>query len=151
VAGLDPGGRARGRSCSSPVEAGSEASELERVELVTDGTVEDFVHFYGENKSCTNPRTPPTAVSTSPSYELQRVRYQQSGGRATRKGGIDTPPPGRTQPVVPLTGLRERRTVRLVVPSSASTRPDGKHFAYAVVTRRDGARVITSPLFLDPR
>jgi hypothetical protein len=142
---------APGQELFLTVEAGSEASELERVELVTDGTVEDFVHFYGENKSCTNPADPADCGQHVPSYELQRVRYQQSGGRATRKGGIDTPPPGRTQPVVPLTGLRERRTVRLVVPSTAGTRPDGKHFAYAVVTRRDGARVITSPLFLDPR
>ncbi len=122
------------------VEAGTGSSRLATVQIVTDGVADDLAFFYGDNDQ--GPHSQHTGA-----YALQHARFVASGGRATRKGGIDTPPPGRTLPVVALHGDRDRVRLTVRVPSHASTRPDGAHFLYAIVTRADGARAVTSPLF----
>jgi len=136
------------------VDAGTDQSALAKVEIVRDGVVGDFTHFYGENNECIpadpvrDPR--PGCSQHLPSYEEQRRRYDASSGMTTRKGGIDEPPTGTKGAPVSLAGTRATVTVPVVVPTTPSTRPDGKHFFYAIVTRADGSRVLTAPVFTSP-
>lgn len=132
------------------VDAGSQTAGLRDVQIFTDGVEsEDFGLFYGPNRDCTPTIDRPQGCAQhTPSYELQRLRFAASGGKATFKGLMDAPPAARTLPAVPLTGLRSTVRVPVTVPTYASTRPDGKHFFFAIVTRTDGSRATTSPIFV---
>lgn len=144
-------GGAPGQPLELLVDAGTEGSALARVEIVTDGVTADYAEFFGPNGPCV-----PSAIDNpgldcsqhTAAYELQRAKFAASGGQVTFKGGKDTPPAGRTLPAVPLSGPRAQVRIPVTVPTTTSTRPDGKHFFYAVVTRADGARAITSPVFV---
>lgn len=134
------------------VDAGSQTSALRDVRIVVDGTQEDFAAFYRANDPCV-----PDPTSNDPKigcnqhtvgYAEQQRRFEASGGKATYKGDMDAAPAARTSTPVPLSGLRQTVTVSMKVPTTASTRPDGKHFFYALVTRADGSRAVTSPLFV---
>jgi hypothetical protein len=137
---------APGETVVLDVEAGTEKSALAKVEIVRDGVVSDFTHYYGANKSCLNG----SCSQHTPSYLEQQRRYEASGGMTTKKGPVDEPPAGTKGAPVALDGLRDSVSVAVSVPTTASTRPDGKHFFYAIVTRADGSRVLTAPVFTSP-
>lgn len=141
-----------GQTLELVVDAGTQASALKDVRIVTDGSVEDFALFYRANDSCVPDLTsndPDFGCNQhTPGYVEQERRFQATGGRATYKGTMDAAPGARTSTPRQLTGQRETVTVPVTVPTRAATRPDGKHFCYALVTRADGARAVTSPLFV---
>jgi hypothetical protein len=126
------------------VDAGTRDSAITSVELVQDLPLDDRVaaHYFRSN-----------ALGEEGQHTLayveQQRRYELSGGRATFKGSQDAPPPGATLPAVPWEA--GARTLRLTwePPATASPRPDGKHWVYAVVRRADGHRVTTAPLLVD--
>lgn len=128
------------------VDAGTGTGRIRSVSLVQDAPFDDIAaaHFFGDN--ALGVESQHTAA-----YVEQHRRYVVSGGRATYKGGQDAPPPG----TVASTSAWETgaRTARLswTVPSTPSPRPDGAHWAYAVVTRDDGARATTAPVLVAAR
>lgn len=127
------------------VDAGTATSSIVSVELVQDLPLDDRVaaHFFGANELGLESQH-------TLAYLEQQRRFELSGGRTTFKGRQDVPPPGATLPAVAWeTGAR---TMRLSwdLPTTASPRPDGCHWVYAVVRRADGARVTTAPLLVAP-
>jgi hypothetical protein len=125
------------------VDAGTTASRIASVALVQDVPFDDVVaaHYFRANEL--GPESQHTAA-----YVEQRRRYEASGGRATFKGGQDAPPPGSVVEVRPWEDGERTTQLRWQVPATASPRPDGAHWVYAVVTRDDGARVTTAPLLV---
>ncbi|GAC1441200.1 MAG: hypothetical protein NVSMB55_08310 [Mycobacteriales bacterium] len=126
------------------IDAGAGSAALASVALVQDIDDDDRVaaHYYGPNDG-----SPAHAQHTAAYVEQQR-RFTVSGGRATYKGSQDTPPDGSVVLTAPWqTGERTTR-LRWTVPSTRSPRPDGAHWVYAVVTRTDGAKVTTAPIFV---
>ena len=126
------------------VDAGTAASRIASVSLVQDVPFSSTVaqHFYGDNpvESWDNQH--------AAAYAEQHRRYLLSGGKATFKGELDTPPRGATIRTVDWpTGARTAR-LRWSVPRTRSPRPDGAHWVYAVVRRADGAKVTTAPLLV---
>lgn len=128
------------------VDAGSGSSAVRSVALVQDVPFSDQVaaHFYGDNP------VEPGEDQHVAAYAEQHRRWLLSGGKATFKGSLDAPPPGATAQLADWGhGASERLSWQ--VPTTASPRPDGKHWVYAVVTRADGAKVTTAPLLFAPR
>ena len=145
------------------VDAGSDVNPLQSVEIVSDNGVSPFPYFYGDNLACNatpiayggnlNPNCLPEEIGHSSlaiSYALQHEKYVRTNGHATRKDIIDAPPTGTTVARLGLRGARETVCVPVAMPTVASTRPDGKHFFYAVVTAADGSRAWTAPLLVTP-
>lgn len=129
------------------VDAGTAAGRLASVTLVQDRPFDDVVagHYYADNPFVRTKQDQHQAA-----YAEQHRRYVASGGRATFKGGLDASPPGTVALVRPWQPGERTARFRWTVPTSASPRPDGAHWVYAVVTRDDGARVTTAPLLLVP-
>jgi hypothetical protein len=126
------------------VDAGSGTEALTRVEIVSDNGVQPGSYYYADNSSWNTNHS-----QLTPSFVVQHSRYVASGGDATRKARIDTPPPGTVVASAPLAGSRDSVTIDLRVPTAASPRPDGRHFFYAVVYAGDAAapaRCWTGPL-----
>jgi hypothetical protein len=67
---------------------------------------------------------------------------------STFKGSLDTPPPGATLTAVPWETGARTTTLLWRPPTSASPRPDGAHWVFAVVRRADGAKAVTAPLLI---
>jgi hypothetical protein len=127
------------------VDAGTTSSRIASVALVQDVPFDDAVagHYFRANElGFENQHTA--------AYLEQHRRFVLSGGRATFKGGQDSPPAGAT--VTTRSWVDGERTTQLrwTVPTTPSPRPDGAHWVYAVVTCDDGARVTTAPLLVAP-
>jgi len=154
---------APGQTLRLSVEAESPTEALRSVDIVGSG-VSPYPYYYGDNFVNGNPQIPvgtvdvPTGGQYSqllPGYTKQHARYVASGGHATRKANIDTPPPGATLATAsfPGTAARQTVTVDVTVPSTPSPRPDGLHFLYAVVSTGPAAtpaRMWTAPLLVTP-
>lgn len=128
------------------VEAGSGTEPLQRVDIIGDCSLDPHDYYDGDNPDWTSPHN-----QLTPSYVVQHERFVASGGHATRKHRIDTPPPGTVVGSADLSGLGPRGTVAVdvVVPSAPSPRPDGRHFFYAVAYAGDPsnpARCWTGPI-----
>ncbi|GAC1407369.1 MAG: hypothetical protein NVSMB64_14200 [Candidatus Velthaea sp.] len=140
------------------VDAGSQSTRLTSIDIVADNGISPFPYYYGDNAPC---RPEPTytgdpANNCNPnnyvqaqltfSYVLQHERYVASGGHATKKAQIDAPPPGTIVASVPIRAtLGAVVPIEVRVPATPSTRPDGKHFFYAIV-HAGTARVWTGPI-----
>jgi hypothetical protein len=143
---------APGTTIELTVDAGGGSAPLRKVEIIRDGTATDQTTFYGPNdpidKCFPTPDDPTNNCGQhAPGFLEQERRYQLSAGQATRKGPHDGTPAGTIALSADVDGVELSRTFQLQVPTSTSTRPDGKHFFYAIVTRTDGTRAITAPIF----
>lgn len=126
------------------VEAGSGTEPLSYVEIVSDNGVDPRPYYEGDNASWDSAHS-----QLTPSFVVQHERYIASGGHATRKARIDTPPPGTVVATADLTALGAHGKVGIPVdvPTAPSPRPDGKHFFYAVVyAGNPAARCWTGPI-----
>jgi hypothetical protein len=135
-----------GSTITLTVDAGAAQEQLQQVDIVSDAGVSPYPYYYGDNAPCDVTQAPDPGDPTqncdpenfshsqlSISYAEQHRRYVTSGGHATRKARIDQPPAGTVVAQVPLTGHRASTTITVRVPDAPSSRPDGKHFFYAVV------------------
>jgi hypothetical protein len=127
------------------VTAGSPTEALTRIDVIGDNGVSPYPYFYGDNNWTAN------HSQLTLSYIAQHDRYVQSGGHATKKARIDSPPPGTLLASVPVSGTRADVRLDLPLPSTPSPRPDGKHFIYAIAYAGDRgrpARCWTAPLLI---
>jgi hypothetical protein len=127
------------------VDVGSDTEPLTHLEIVGDNGV-GADSYYGDNSSWSSFHS-----QLTPSYLVQHERYVASGGHATRKARIDSPPTGTVVATVDLSGVGSRGTiaVEVDVPTAPSPRPDGRHFFYAVAFAGDSAapaRCWTGPI-----
>jgi hypothetical protein len=129
------------------VDAGTADSSIASVELVQDLPLDATVaaHYFREN-----PLDPTKLDQHRAAYLEQERRYVMSGGKATFKGSLDTPPPGATLTPVPWETGDRTTTLQWRLPTTASPRPDGAHWVFAVVRRADGAKAVTAPLLVRP-
>jgi hypothetical protein len=140
------------------VEAGSSIWPLTRIDIVSDNGVDPHAYYDGDNLICDShaDKAPCHAEEdgdedegpVTPSFIEQHRRFVASGGHAVRKDQIDSPPPQTTVASMPISGHHALATIRVTIPRAASTRPDGKHFFYAIVWAGD-VRAWTSPIFTD--
>jgi hypothetical protein len=141
------------------IDAGSATQDLQSVDIVTDGGIDPHPFYDGDNVPCSPAACDPTAfvhTQHTPSVVVQHARYVASGGHATLKRRDDAPPTGSVIAHVPLSGHRVTQQITVRVPAAMSTRPDGKHFFYAIVHATPPAaaagsgvtaRAWTGPLF----
>jgi beta propeller repeat protein len=141
------------------VDAGSATQELQSVDIVDDGGIDPHPFYDGDNAPCSLAGCDPSRFvhdQMTASVVVQHARYVASAGHATRKARVDAPPPGSIVASVPLSGHRVTRQITVRVPAARSTRPDGKHFFYAIVhasppppaaAKGVTARAWTGPLF----
>jgi hypothetical protein len=125
-----------GEEITLQVDAGSGTEELTSVDIVSDNGVSPYPYYYSDNVKCDSSGCNPNDFVKSqltPSYIEQHRRYVASNGHATRKARIDQPPPGTVVTTVPLEGYRDTEAITIHVPDTPSSRPDGKHFFYAIV------------------
>jgi len=137
---------APGEELKLVIDAGTGTSALSTVTLVQDipDDVRVAAHYYRANDGS------PAHSQHTAAYVEQQRRYTASGGRATFKGSQDTPPADAIVMTQPWQSNDRTTRMRWTVPSTRSPRPDGAHWVYAVVTRADGARVTTAPIFTRP-
>ena len=136
------------------LDAGS-ADALSSVDIVSDAGA--LSYFYGDN-----PTSDWGSSQLTISYIAQHQRYLASGGTTTLKHQIhpdgretrfDQPPPQAIVASIPLAGHHVTKRITVHVPATASGRPDGKHFYYAIVHARTpdakgtlDSRVWTGPI-----
>ena len=150
-----------GQTIPVVIHAGSDINALTSFDIVSDNGVNPFPYYYGDNVACNatpipyggnlNPNCLPEELgetSLAPSYILQHEKYVSTGGHATKKQIIDTPPANTTLASYRLSGHSASITVDVTVPTAASLRPDGEHFFYVVAHAADGSRVWTAPIFI---
>ena len=127
------------------VDAGTADSAIAEVTLIQDlpNDARVAAHYYGPNDG-----SPLDHDQHAAAYVEQQRRYALSGGRATFKGRCDAPPADAV--VLSRSWEPGETSTHLTwwVPTTASPRPDGAHWVYAVVTRADGARVVTAPVLV---
>ncbi|MEY2473552.1 MAG: hypothetical protein QOK28_2881 [Actinomycetota bacterium] len=140
---------APGDTITLTVDAGSATEELQSVDIVSDNGIDPHPFYDGDNVNCSVAKCDPSSfvhTQHTPSVVVQHARYVASGGHATKKQRIDAPPSGSVVATVPLSGHRATRQITVRVPAGKSTRPDGKHFFYAVVHAAAAARAWTGPI-----
>ncbi|MDQ1705583.1 MAG: hypothetical protein QOF18_1949 [Frankiaceae bacterium] len=128
------------------VDFGSPTEAVTRIDIVGDNGVSPYPYYYGDNADWSANHSQLTL-----SYLAQHDRYVTSGGQATRKDRIDTPPPGTVLATLPVDPTRSYVETTIRLPAAASPRPDGKHFVYAIAYAGDAAnpaRCWTAPLLL---
>ena len=137
-----------GQTLTLKVDAGSDTEPLLGVEIIGDNGLTGHEDYFGDNPDWSTPHNQLTA-----SYVEQHRRFVVNGDatRKRRPGGQrhDSPPVGTVMATAPLSGSRDRATVKVTVPTTPSPRPDGRHFFYAIVYagRTDfPARAWTGPL-----
>jgi hypothetical protein len=138
-----------GEKLTLTVDVGSRTEPLTRVDIVSDNGVDPRPYYEGDNASWTSPHS-----QLTPSFIVQHERYVASGGHATRKARIDSPPPGTVVASTPVSGSNASVEIEVVVPTTPSPRPDGKHFFYAIAytvgTSAGPARCWTGPILTEP-
>jgi hypothetical protein len=127
---------APGSTVTLTVDAGSTTQSLQSVDIVSDAGIDPHAYYDGDNAPCGVDSCDPAnfrADNLTPSYVAQHLKYVATNGHSTRKGKIDSAPPGAVVATVALSGHRDTKQITVQVPSAPSLRPDGKHFFYAVV------------------
>jgi hypothetical protein len=133
------------------LDAGSSRWPLSSVDIVSDNGIDPDSYFDGDNLHCGDEAKGCRAEALKfgqvrHSYLIEHDRYLESHGRTLRKRQVDGPPATATIASFPLHGPRTTATLSIVVPNAPSTRPDGRHFFYAIVHAGPG-RAWTSPIF----
>jgi hypothetical protein len=140
-----------GSRLSLTLDAGSSRWPLSSVDIVSDNGIDPDAYYDGDNLRCGDANRACHSEArkygqVEHSYLIEHNRYLETHGRALRKRQIDGPPAPATLASFPLHGPRTTLTLSVIVPSVPSTRPDGRHFFYAIVHAGPG-RAWTSPLF----
>lgn len=133
-----------GQNLALTIEAGSGAEALSRVDIISDSGIDAHNYYDGDNASWNSFHS-----QLTPSFVVRHARFTTSGGRATRKARLDSPPPGSLVSSAALTGTHDTVTINIPVPTTPSPRPDGQHFFYAIVyagSSATPARCWTGPI-----